>query len=126
MDLFYPDGAMRHTAKSNMLNEIEINKLLIPSLMRNPDPGGTATDFMAILQSTDYSKFKRFYNVADKVSTKLLSSFLECEMLVPDGYDFEFSIEAAERKRWTEHSTHIQEIENAESEKFPKSFQSYL
>ena len=26
VDLFYPDGAMRHTAKSNMLNEIEINK----------------------------------------------------------------------------------------------------
>ena len=23
VDLFYPDGAMRHTAKSNLLNEIE-------------------------------------------------------------------------------------------------------
>ena len=105
-----------------MLNEIEINKLSLPSLMGNPDPRATATDFMAILQSTDYSKFERFSDVADKVSTKLLSSFLECEVLVPDGYDFEFSIEAAERK----HSTHMQEIENADSEKFPKSFQSYL
>ena len=126
VDLFYPDGAMRHTAKSNMLNEIEINKLSLPSLMGNPDPRATATDLMAILQSTDYSKFERFSNVADKVSTKLLSSFLECEVLVPDGYDFEFSIEAAERKRRTEHSTHMQEIENADSEKFAKSFQSYL
>ena len=41
--------------------------------------------------------------VADEISTKLLLSFLECEVLVAviDGYDFEFSIEAAERKRRT-------------------------
>ena len=35
VDLFYRDGAMRHTAKSNMLNEIEINKCSLPSLSRN-------------------------------------------------------------------------------------------
>ena len=58
---------------------------------------------MAILQSIDYSKFERFSNVADEIYTKLLSSLLECEVLVAatDGYDFEFSIEDAERKRWT-------------------------
>ena len=62
--------------------------------MGNPDVGATATDFMAILQSLDYSMFERFSNVADQVSTKLLSSFFECEVLivVPDWYDFEFSI----------------------------------
>ena len=122
LDLFYADGAMRHTAKSNMLNEIEINKLSLPSLMGNPDPRATATDFMAILQSTDYSKFERFSNVADEISTKLVSGFFECEALVAftDGYDFEFSIEAAERKRRTEDSTHMQEIEIIDSQKFPK------
>ena len=26
VDMFYPDGAMRHTAKRNLLNEIEIKK----------------------------------------------------------------------------------------------------
>ena len=128
MDLLYPDGAMRHTAKSNMLNEIEINKLSLPSLMGNPDPRATATDFMAILQSTDYSKFERFSNVADEISTKLLSSFLKCEVLVrvTDGYDFQFSVEVAEKKHGTEDSTHMQEIEIIDSQKFPKSFQSYL
>ena len=109
LDLFYPNGAMRHTAKSNLLNEIEIKRYSLPFLMGNPDLGATATDFMAILQSIDYIKFEKFSNVADEISKKILSSFLECEVLVvvPDRYDFEFSIKAAERKRQTEDSTHI-------------------
>ena len=73
---------MRHTAKSNMLNDIKINKYSLPSLMGNPYLGATVTDFIAILQSIDYSKFERFSNVADEISTKLLSSFLESEVLV--------------------------------------------
>ena len=93
MDLFYPSDAMRQTAKSNMLNEIEINKYSLTSLMGNPDLGATVTDFIVILQSIDYSKFEILSNVADEISTKLLSSFLECEVLVAvsDEYDFEFS-----------------------------------
>ena len=65
--------------------------------MGNPDLSATVTDFMAILQSADYSKFERFSNVADEISSKLISSFLECELLVAvtNGYDFEFSIETA-------------------------------
>ena len=51
VDLFYPDGPMRHTAKSNMLNEIKVNKYPLPSLMGNPDLGATVTDFIAILKS---------------------------------------------------------------------------
>ena len=56
---------MRHTAKSNLSNEIEIKWYLLPSLMRNPDLGVTVMDFMAILDSIDYSKFEWFSNVAD-------------------------------------------------------------
>ena len=50
--------------------------------MGNPDLGATVTDFMEILQSIDYSKFERFSNVGDEISTKLLASFCECEVLV--------------------------------------------
>ena len=52
----------------------------------------TVTNFMAILQAIDYSKFERFSNVADETAAKLLSSFLEYEVLavVTDRYDFEF------------------------------------
>ena len=50
--------------------------------MRNPDLGATFMDFMAILESIDYSKFEGLSNVADEISGKLLSSFLECEVLV--------------------------------------------
>ena len=96
--------------------------------MRNPDLGATVTDFMAILESIDYSKFERFSNAANEISAKLLSSFLECEVLVVvhDRYNFKFSIKAAERKRRTEDSTHMQEIEIIGNRKIPTSFQSYL
>ena len=82
LDLFYPNGSMRRSAKSNLFNEIEIKKYSLPSLMRNPDLGATVADFMAILQSLDYSKFERFSNVADEISANFLSSFLECQVLV--------------------------------------------
>ena len=56
---------------------------------------------MAILISIHYSKFKRFSNVPDEISPKILSSFVEYDVLVvvPDRYDFKFSIKPAERKR---------------------------
>ena len=44
--------------------------------MQNPDLGATVTDFMAILQSIDYSKFERSSTVFDEISIKLLSSKL--------------------------------------------------
>ena len=34
LDLFYPKGAMRRTAKCNLLNEINIKWYPLPSLMR--------------------------------------------------------------------------------------------
>ena len=57
---------------------------------------------MAILQSIDYSKLGKFSNVADEISARLLSSFLEYELqvVVTDWYDFKFSIKAAERLWW--------------------------
>ena len=110
---------MRHTAKSNLLNEIEIKRYSLPSLMGNLDLGSTVTNFMAISQSIDYSKFKGISNVADEISEKLLSCFLECKVLVvvPDRYDFEFSVKPAEKKRRKEDSAHIQEIEIVDNRK---------
>ena len=68
--------------------------------IRNPDLGATGTNFMVILQAIDYSKFERFSNVADEIAAKLLSSFLEYEVLVvvTDRYDFEFSIKLLKEK----------------------------
>ena len=65
--------------------------------------------------------------MVDEISTKLVSSYRECEVLVvvSDRFDFEFSMKSAERKRRTEDSTHIQEIEIIDNRKVPKSFQSY-
>ena len=52
---------MRQTAKSNMLNEIEINKYSLTSLMGNPDLGATVTDFIVILQSIDYEISSKYF-----------------------------------------------------------------
>ena len=57
---------MRHTAKSVLLNKIEIKRHLLPSLIENPGLGATVTGFVAILQSIDYIKFERFPNVATR------------------------------------------------------------
>ena len=39
---------------------------MIPATIFNENPN--LVDFMAILQSIDYSKFERFFKVADKIS----------------------------------------------------------
>ena len=119
---------MMRTTISTLLNEIETKRYSLPSSIRNPDLGATVTDFMAILESIEYSKFEKFSNVADEISEKHLWNFLECELLVvvSDRYDFKLLIKAAERKRWTEDSTHIQEIEIIGNRKVRNLFQSYL
>ena len=79
--------------------------------MGNAEHGATPVNLRVILPSTEYNKFERFSNVVHEISEKLLSSFLECEVLVviPDRYGFEFSIKGV--GHWTEDSTHIQETE---------------
>ena len=56
LDLLYPNGTIRHITKSNLLNEIVINRYSLPSLIRNSDLSATVTDFMTILQFTASSK----------------------------------------------------------------------
>ena len=116
MGLLSPNGSIRRTAKSNLLNETKNKRYLLSSLMVNPDLDTTITDFMIILESIDYSKFEKFSNVAGEISARLLSSFLECKILVivPD------------RKRQTEDSSHIQKIEIIGRRKIPNSCQRCL
>ena len=96
---FYPNGAMRPTAKTDLLNLIKIKCFLLPPLMRDPDLGATVMGFMAILESIDYRKFEIFFNVADEISSKSFSSFLVCEVLVVvlERCDFKFSIKAGKK-----------------------------
>ena len=72
LDMLNPNAAVRCTAISNLLNEIETKRYSLPYLMGNPDLGATVTDFMTTLQSIDYNKFESFSNVADEISAKLL------------------------------------------------------
>ena len=124
--LFYPNGEMRKTSKSKLLKQIEIAQLSQQSLTEYQYTSATIIDFMATIQSIDYSKFERFSNVADGITSKILSSFQDNNFLVivPDRYDFELSIKTAERLRRTE--TSCQEIEIIGNRKVPKSFQSYF
>ena len=69
---------------------------------------------MTMLLSLDYSKFKRFSNIIDKISIKLISTFVNCEVpdVVPDRYGFEKLL-----KIYTGHSTHIQKIQILDNRK---------
>ena len=46
---------------------------------------------MAKIQPTDFSKFERFSNVADGITSKIISSFQESDLLVTvaDRYEIE-------------------------------------
>ena len=70
LDLFYPNSAMKHTPKSNLLNEIEIQRYSLPRLL-----GANVTDFMAKV-------LERLFHVADEIYVIPLSNFRECEVLV--------------------------------------------
>ena len=48
------------------------------------------------------------------------------DLFYPDGAMRYTAKSNKRRKRWIEGSTHMQEIEIIDSQKFPKSFQSYL
>ena len=71
-EIFNPNIVMMRTPISILLNEIETTRYSLPSSMRNPDLGATVTDFMAILESIEYSKFEKFSNVAVEISEKHL------------------------------------------------------
>ena len=47
-------------------------------------------------------------------------------VVVTDRYDFEFSIKAAERKRWTKDSTHMQETEIIDNRNVQRHFKVTL
>ena len=83
----------------------------------------TAIDSIAVIKSTDVSKFERFSNVADGITSKIILYFQESDLLVivSDTYGFELSIKSAERLRRTENL--VQEI--ISNRKVPKSFRSY-
>ena len=99
---------------------------------KNPEnisnPEGWGLTLVAYKKSKVYGKFERFSNVADEIPATLLSSFLKYEVLVIviDWYDFEFSIEAADRKYQTEGSAHVKEIEIIDNRNVHSHFEVYL
>ena len=83
---------MRKTSKSKLLKEVEITEYSKLPLLGYQYASATVIDFMATIQSTDFSKSERFSNVADGITYKIISSFQESDLLViiPDRYDVEF------------------------------------
>ena len=117
---------MRKISKRKLLKAIEIIKCSQQPLLGYQYASATGIGFMAMITSTDLSKFERCSNVADGVTTKIISSFQESDLfvIVPDPYGFELLIDSAERLRRTENS--VEEIEIISNREVPKSFKSYL
>ena len=83
------------------MKEVKITEYSKLSVLRYQYGLATVIGFMAKLQPINFSKFKRFSNVADGIACKIISSFQESNLLVivPDRYDIELSIKFAERLR---------------------------
>ena len=113
LDLFYSNDVVRHTAKSNLLNEIEITRYSLSSLMGNPDLLITATskDFQMQLMKFPQSSSQALLNV------KCWLQFL-IDMIL----NFQWKV----MKEYAGQQTHIQDFEIIDNRKVPKSFQSYL
>ena len=92
---------MKKISKCKLLKEIEIIKYIQLSLSGYQHASATIIDFMTMIKSTEFSKFEQCYDVAGGVTTKIISSFQESELLVivPDPYGFELLIKSAERLR---------------------------
>ena len=57
------------------MEEVEITKYSQLPLLGYQYTSATAIDFMATIQSSDFSKFERFSNVADGITHKITLSF---------------------------------------------------
>ena len=65
--------------------------------MGNPDHGATAVNFMAILQSIDYSKFERFSNVAEikgaeNTGQKTQLIYRKLKLLITENFQSHFKV----------------------------------
>ena len=66
--------------------------------MGNPDHGATAVNFMAILQSIDYSKFERFSNVAEikgaekNTGQKTQLKYRKLKLLITEKFQSHFEV----------------------------------
>ena len=66
---------MRKISKSKLLKEVEITEYSQLPLLRYQYISATVIDFMATIQPTEFSKFERFSNVADRIAYNITLSF---------------------------------------------------
>ena len=77
--------------KSKLLKEIKFTEYSQLPLLRYQYASATAIDSIATIKSTNFSKFEQFCNVADEITSEIISSFQESNLMViiPDCYNFE-------------------------------------
>ena len=120
-------GNMRKTAKSKLLEELEIDT---NSVKAHPDYSNSSAyiiGFMAILQTAKKGKLATFSDLSDALSEQVLSAFKfgNIVSVVPDRYDIELSIKSDEHKRCCK--THVAERKIISGEtNLPSNMQVFL
>lgn len=102
LSIFHPNGEMRKTTKSNLLKELEsLAESSLELNNNNIDKSASVLDFMAIVQSSNFSDVKTFRDFVIKLKNSITSCFKESRIVavVPDRYDNLLSIKSEERKR---------------------------
>ena len=79
--------------KSKLLKEIEFTEYSQLPLLEYQYASATVIDSIATIKSTNFSKFEQFSNVTVEITSEIISSFQETNLLVniPDRCNFEFN-----------------------------------
>ena len=113
---------MRKTAKSQLLHEFETSLKSSSNLDGDSKSSGSVLDFMAVVQSMNWTGICTFGEMATKLGNTIISALNDSSFLavVPDRYDLKTSIKGEERSR-RNHGGHSQEILiKSDSQKLPR------
>ena len=126
LSLFHVTGEMRKTAKSKLLQELEVKEHSLPSLEFS-ERSATIVDFMAVVQSNLHPKTTTFGQLLESYKLSVIASLRESKIvvLVPDRYDVELLIKSAERSRRQKATSNEVLIRNGE-QKLTNDLSFYL
>ena len=96
LSLFHLTGEMCNTAKSKLLQELEVKEHSLPSLDFS-EHSATIVDFMAVVLSNLHPTTTTFGQLLESYKMSVIASLRESKIvvLVPDRYDIELLIKSA-------------------------------
>ena len=127
LSLFHLNGDMRKTNKSVLLHELEIDKSITTVTTGRKQNTGFIIDLMAFVQSMTTKDVVTFDDFSNSLCSVIKQSFNLADFVavVPDRYDFPYSIKSFERSRRNTFQYPERLITGAQM-KVPANFKGFL